>query len=779
MTYTLNHVKFLCLRMLKAPEKSIGEKMQRNLQTDVDYNFYDGITIRENYIEIQPKVPQQLYNTNKQPQPLEVNICAIVGENGSGKSTVIDFIVRILNNLSAYILGEYYRSPSAEHLHFIENIYAELYILIDDYVLRIYCEGKRISATRYNFNYETSRFERTEAPINLDATLKDGNIFSENSEKIELLRSFCYTIVNNYSLYSFNSLNYQDEMTLPKKESHIRRKGNEDGYEVELLEEIREKCKKYGNKNALNEAQSWLQGLFHKNDGYQVPIVITPMREVGHIDLQKEYKLAKERLLSLTFMKNEDNNEYFFHRINGKLMVDGVLIRKDYYEEAKYENADRSSRYLPKTSPRIFRDIYGTIIQIIRTEMKIAEERRNHAMLVWNYIVQKILKIAFTYPRYSEKRLVLINIGDDLSEREQQTIQDMVLDILHDHSHVTRKLFRSIYYLKYDHINQRKYLSIKKFGDTITKMVNDKSDSSFYKPRNIDELLPPPVFHIDFKLYDTNDVKKEHPIPFKTLSSGEKQITYTLSSFYYHLTNIDSVSNVGRRIIHKKDTSIQKQDKTPTSTIEYKHVNVVFDEIELYFHPEMQRTFVSYLLDGLEQMKFKQLRSVQIMLATHSPFILSDIPRENVLFLGKDGYPKKINDMCTFGANIHSILRHSFFLYNGSMGEYAQGVIKKIVNTLNFYNLMHQMIEIDKEASLTEKKEKIQYLKDCNYRMIKLLPVEMQEQLQVQKFDEMLKNEVHEISIVQRLIDLIQEPLVKCTLEEQYKKWKDYVDNKA
>lgn len=777
---TLNHVKFLCLRMLEVPEKNVGEKMQRNLHSNVDYYFYDGVIIEEEYIELLSKVPQQLYNIAKQAfqrPPLEVNICAVVGENGSGKSTVIDFIVRILNNLSAYILGEYYRSPSAEHLHFIEDVYAELYVLIDDCVLKIQCKGNRISATRYNYLAETFRFEKTNAPINIDATLKNGDIFEGEKDKIGLLRSFCYTIINNYSHYSFNSLNYLDEMTSFKKESQIRKKGRENGYDVKILEEIREKCKKDGSKNVQNEAQSWLQGLFHKNDGYQVPIVITPMRELGHIDLQKEYKLAKERLLSLIFIKKENHNEPFFYRINGKLIVDGVYIRKDYNEEAKYKDADNSSCYLPNASLDTFHHIHDFIIRIIRSEIEIVGEQRNHSMLVWNYIVHKILKIVFTYPRYSGERIVLTNIGDNLSEEEQQTIRDIVVDILHDHSHVTRKLFRSIYYLKYEHINQRKFLSIKDFGETITKIVN--STNNLYSPQNIDELLPPPIFHIDFKLYDINDIKKERRIAFNTLSSGEKQIIYVLSSFYYHLANLDSVSNFGYRPNHRKRSKIQEQNRNFVSTIQYRHVNIVFDEIELYFHPEMQRTFVSNLLDGLGQMKFKQLRSIQIMLVTHSPFILSDIPRENVLFLGKDGYPKRIEDMCTFGANIHCMLKHSFFLYNGSMGEYAQNTIKKIVDKLNFYNLVNQFRNIEKEVLPAEKKEKMQYLKDSNYRMIKLLPIEMQKKIDKQRFDEILKEEFNEMPLIKQFIDLIQEPLVKYSLKEQYQKLENYVDTQA
>lgn len=252
-----------------------------------------------------------------------------------------------------------------------------------------------------------------------------------------------------------------------------------------------------------------------------------------------------------------------------------------------------------------------------------------------------------------------------------------------------------------------------------------------------------------------------------------------LSSFYYHLANLDSVSNFGYRPNHRKRSKIQEQNRNFVSTIQYRHVNIVFDEIELYFHPEMQRTFVSNLLDGLGQMKFKQLRSIQIMLVTHSPFILSDIPRENVLFLGKDGYPKRIEDMCTFGANIHSMLKHSFFLYNGSMGEYAQNTIKKIVDKLNFYNLVNQFRNIEKEVLPAEKKEKMQYLKDSNYRMIKLLPIEMQKKIDKQRFDEILKEEFNEMPLIKQFIDLIQEPLVKYSLKEQYQKLENYVDTQA
>lgn len=135
--------------------------------------------------------------------------------------------------------------------------------------------------------------------------------------------------------------------------------------------------------------------------------------------------------------------------------------------------------------------------------------------------------------------------------------------------------------------------------------------------------------------------------------------------------------------------------------------------------------------------------------------------------------------MYTFGANIHSMLKHSFFLYNGSMGEYAQNLIRGIINKINFYNLVIQLKEINKETSLLERKNKLQYIKDSNYRIIKLLPIEMQMMLRRQDIDVIFKEGINEMQSIQQYIEMVQEPIVKYSLEEQYKKWKNYVDTQA
>lgn len=107
------------------------------------------------------------------------------------------------------------------------------------------------------------------------------------------------------------------------------------------------------------------------------------------------------------------------------------------------------------------------------------------------------------------------------------------------------------------------------------------------------------------------------------------------------------------------------------------------EEIELYFHPELQRTYIKNLLEGIKQIQIPNIRSIHISFVTHSPFILSDIPSRNILAL-------KINStdvmekthLSTFGANIHDILKDSFFLTKGAIGAYAELTIKSIIQEM-------------------------------------------------------------------------------------------------
>ena len=151
------------------------------------------------------------------------------------------------------------------------------------------------------------------------------------------------------------------------------------------------------------------------------------------------------------------------------------------------------------------------------------------------------------------------------------------------------------------------------------------------------------------------------PIPFYKLSSGERQFLYMVSSLVYHILNIKSV---------------------PTSRIHYRCINIVLDEVEICFHPEYQRTFLYKLINLIDRLNLNSYCSFNIMVTTHSPFLLSDIPLQNVLFL-KDGKIVRNRELKNpFAANVNDILVQSFFLENGFMGEFVKMRILSLIKFL-------------------------------------------------------------------------------------------------
>lgn len=178
-------------------------------------------------------------------------------------------------------------------------------------------------------------------------------------------------------------------------------------------------------------------------------------------------------------------------------------------------------------------------------------------------------------------------------------------------------------------------------------------------------LLPPPIFDVDLIL--TKNEEGNGTIPFSGISSGERQIAYTISNLMYHLVNVDSEWNDNYR-----------KDRDHLEVIKYHYMNVIFDEVELYYHPEMQRQFTNIMMKTLKSVKFANMRGINIMMVTHSPFVLSDIPDSNILCLGEgDNEVTK-----TLGGNIMEMLSSSFFMSN-SIGDIIKEEISEIVALYN------------------------------------------------------------------------------------------------
>lgn len=709
-----------------------------------DYSITDeGIALRDKYVK---PLPDNFFSTEENPR-LQINISAVVGMNGDGKSTLIELVMRLINNCA-----KHYGLTDKNHLLRVEGVKAELYYEIDNVV---YCIRERESDTY------TSLLRY--------ADISDPNTI-QWKKKLTPVRGVCklnelfYTIVSNYSHYAYNTNDFQDEW-------HTNLKVNNES----------EKC--------------WLHYLFHKNDGYLAPIAVHPFRDEGNIDINRETELTMQRLMALYIQEPDPNdNEHSFRRIGGKdaeilqltdigfsklqettllqffkdnrsvsTLVGTINIIEDVlknYDDAKVEDLQDNKlelieecldyltglkdaeyknylndciRWIGKrrgvySSKSDIRRLFNAIQKFNNTYKstvtlpynKFVKKYGNYCRLnirqltrlryvykvmkQWgfsmdiltkdyteltdiercqHYIVYKTISICATYPDYrnvlDEYDRGWNNVG--LVFRDA-IIPDMVELVKKDQTHVTLKLRQCLEFIGNRGTDKRNIF------ESLDIEPELKSEKKMYKGNiwvKFDDLkkhfkldpfplhlLPPPIYKTDILYKPVN--KFIEYIPYRFLSSGEKQLLNNFGALIYHLRNIDSVSNTGKR---------------------YENVNIILEEIELYFHPEYQREIVKMLLDKIRARDFTNLKRINITFVTHSPFILSDIPLCNVLFL-KEGRPaiEKMQEN-TFGANIHGLLKNGFFLPSLPIGEFAHEKIDKLFERLNGFKLDPQNREQD------------------------------------------------------------------------------------
>lgn len=203
------------------------------------------------------------------------------------------------------------------------------------------------------------------------------------------------------------------------------------------------------------------------------------------------------------------------------------------------------------------------------------------------------------------------------------------------------------------YLKVQKYCSFFEDYNDIYPYLNDESDyeeTSYRIPLN----------RFNKEILNVDVLASKNEVPFikckweKTFSSGENSILNLFSLLFCEI------------------------NKNQELTL------ICIDEGESFLHPNWQKRYLSYLVKFISS-NFPN-RKFHFILSSHSPFILSDIPRQYVIFLDsdKDGNCAIVNGLNekqeTFGANIHTLLSDSFFMENDLMGHFAKSKISEIIN---------------------------------------------------------------------------------------------------
>ncbi|WP_286733046.1 MULTISPECIES: AAA family ATPase [Sphingobacterium] len=549
-----------------------------------------------------------------------VFIHTIVGKNGSGKSSILELIYRIINNYSYYILkGTRPKRVAAEPIYLIEGLSVDLEYVVDDKACTIFVRNKSLALIQRDKKVYFGEFH------------SDFESFEDyNQSKPQVIRDLAsasfYTIVTNYSLQSLVNMDFKNEV-------------------------VKEMAT--GKGTGITTNGNWLDSLFRKNDGYITPIVLNPYREDGILNLNREYYLTQSRISALLIETRNKRKQflegYQLATINYNNNIEHFLPK--FFE--KYNSADLSIHLSELLfAIREGRSIASFIIKEYNLFPKLEKEED---VIPYAYLVYKTLNVSSKYPQYEQFQNIppLHSFDKVPSSLEQEDLKLVIQEILIDKSHVNTKIFQTLNYINlYDkHLEQ---LTLDSYKPYLNKAI--------YKDLNeIMEYLPPPYYIQEVMLLR---VEENSTMRLSDLSSGERQFIYTVSTIIYHIKNLLSIQNTHR--------------------IRYRNINIILDELEICFHPEYQRKFIDQFLDLINRLNILRNCSINILIVTHSPFILSDIPKTNILYLERGEQLFDQNLVNPFAANLNDILYQSFFLSGGFMGEYAKNQINSAVKALMY-----------------------------------------------------------------------------------------------
>jgi len=662
-----SNFRILGIRAFEGTPKNI----LKALDIDVLYSFYSELQfLGENEKAVQgdvsvqriildTNVPDNLYSKNSPT----ISVAAVIGKNGDGKSSLnellyffnflisttsqVKFITDVDDLTSSYFPAE---TGSLILITFYESILkskVEVFYTSDGDIFRLFYTQNTVVKQQMKKKGGWKEI----LPHSMDEDPKASGILTF---KPSFLSDFGYTVAINYSLYGLN--------------------GNGD---------------------------YWLNSLFHKNDGYQTPIVINPYRESGQVDVNRELHLSQSRTLSNLSGKSEDFPEVINQK---KLEAIQLLIIPEDFDNVHMHPMSNLIKWHEEKHKQSIYSFFNKIGKAftgktILTKKEISELKRIEAIVevesliekfkpnkypeplpdnlilyyFVKYVVRKVFKICKWQSGYKEYFVDKTGVYDYLPPFKLKDITLLLKTLVEDESHVTIKLRQAIWAIKQrcffenwerienpknpNHIALTTKISFANYKSCVQYAIEKNKELSGDR---ILEAVPNAMYLPKMLVRRTGSVSSK----FQHLSSGEQQFVNSYQTAIYHLRNLESVHS---------SNDVKK--------VAYENVTIIFDEIELYFHPEFQRKFLEYLLNEIELLQLQKIKGIHIIFSTHSPFILSDIPKQNVLQM-KEGKPVIDKTLETFGANIHTILSKGFFL-DAQIGAVAREIIQEVIQKLN------------------------------------------------------------------------------------------------
>lgn len=164
--------------------------------------------------------------------------------------------------------------------------------------------------------------------------------------------------------------------------------------------------------------------------------------------------------------------------------------------------------------------------------------------------------------------------------------------------------------------------------------------------------------------YWHSDIGNKFKICFEMLSEGEERF-------------LDTIAKINDSVYENQTAQL---------------LVLMSDEPDQALHPEWSRRFVDIMAQALSTVEYKG--DIQIILSTHSPYLISDILPSNVFLLERIGENRMLNiqrmdkssKVSCLGANIYDLMKNQFFMDN-AVGQYITKKINAVVKEIGELNL--------------------------------------------------------------------------------------------
>lgn len=403
----------------------------------------------------------------------------------------------------------------------------------------------------------------------------------------------------------------------------------------------------------------------------------------------------------LIYMKNKDG----FHNFNKKISVKNII--KDEIRLFRNDMDDETENYLNGKIDELNQILNNDRDLSIFGEEQAEEDNKKESFLKKFYI--ELIEYYF-----------LNRLCDWIWNRE---LEFRKIDILKE------EYKNLIAYIETQGENQdiEEYISILKYvlekvDAEAERTVQTNEWNAILDILKVIQELPEEYFRNKRTIsIDCKDVIDRHVLKLLSVYDGiykQKDIAGNINTIDKVLQILPPEMSEGQRvfldIISKTVLAVNEAKKGD-------NVVLLIDEPDRAIHPELARNFIDILLRNLNHCED---RTIQVVLSSHSPFIVTDILPEGVYAITReDNESTSIieHKKDTFATNIYYLLMDTFMLKN-TFGKYSYDKIKNVVKKLKDEELEDQDLNsiksfIDKIGEKTVRKKLLElyYAKDTRY----------------------------------------------------------------